>query len=222
MPLHTPYTTIADLPATIPLFPLAATVLFPRGDIPLNVFEPRYVDLIDDAMRGNRLLGIIQPKADTKEKSDRPELENVGCLGRITALQETGERRYIISITGICRFHREEELIVDTPYRQVKVRWTEFADDLIAHTGETEVNRQKVLVTLKNFLKASGLEADWASIQRAPNEALVNALCMMSPYETREKQALLEAPNLQMRAEILIAITEMELAKGNAGDISVQ
>ena len=221
MPINNIFLSVSELPETIPLFPLPATVLFARGDITLNVFEPRYIQLIDDVLRSNRLIGIIQPSPGS-EDTPLPELERVGCLGRVTALQETGEGNYLISLTGICRFRIVDELYVHTPFRQVTAAWQEFSEDLIANAGADKVDRPRVMATLKDFLEASELEADWAGIRKASNEALVNALCMMSPYETREKQALLEAPDLQQRAEMLIAITEMELAKGNASDNTVQ
>ncbi len=140
----------------------------------------------------------------------------MGCVGRITQLAETGDGRYLIELTGIARFRVVEELAVATPYRQCRVTYAPFADDFIARKGENEVNRDALLAALRDFLKANNLNADWEGIDKAPNEALVNALSMMSPYGTAEKQALLEAPDLKTRAEVLIAITEIELAKKNA------
>jgi uncharacterized protein len=162
---------------------------------------------------GLRLIGMIQPDA-AHPGADKPNLYKIGCVGRITQLAETGDNRYLLQLTGIVRFRVEEERVVDTPYRQCRVLYAPFADDFIPRKGEDAVNRAEVLRTLTDFLKANNLKTDWDGIKNAPNEALVNALAMMSPFGPAEKQALLEAPDLKMRAEILVALTEMELAKG--------
>ncbi|PZQ14391.1 MAG: peptidase S16 [Ancylobacter novellus] len=207
-----------DLPGVIPVFPLRAALLLPRGEMPLNVFEPRYLAMIEDAIRGDRIIGLIQPDPET-EDDERPELVRVGCAGRLTALAETGDGRYLVTLTGVARFRLVEELTVSTPYRQVKADFGEFALDLAPGEGQEEVDRDALLKTLKDYLEANSLEADWDGIRRAPNEALVNALAMMSPFGPREKQALLEAPDLKSRAEILVAVTEMDLARAR-GDAS--
>jgi Lon protease-like protein len=171
--------------------------------------------MVDDALRdGHRLIGMIQPDA-ANASSDKPSLYKIGCVGRITQLAESGDGRYLIELTGVARFRIEEEPKVATPYRQCRVTYAPFADDFIARKGENAVDRTALLAALTDFLKANDLKADWEGIERAPNEALVNALAMMSPYGTAEKQALLEAPDLKTRAEVLIAITEIELAKKN-------
>jgi len=204
------------MPGVIPVFPLPGALLLPRGQMPLNIFEPRYLAMIDDALRdGHRLIGMIQPDAAHGGRTDKPRLYTIGCAGRITQLAESGDGRYLIELTGVARFRIEEELKVATPYRQCRVTYAPFADDFIARKGENAVDRSALLSALTEFLKANDLKADWEGIERAPNEALVNALSMMSPYGTAEKQALLEAPDLKTRAEILIAITEIELAKKN-------
>jgi Lon protease-like protein len=205
-----------DLPDTIPVFPLPGALLLPRGQMPLNIFEPRYLAMIDDALRGNRLIGMIQPDVRKKAADDKPPLYKVGCVGRITQLAESGDGRYLLELTGVSRFEVAEELNVQTAYRQCRVSYARFADDFVARKGESEVDRTTLLKTLREFLKANDLSADWDDIEKAPNEALVNALSMMSPYGAPEKQALLEARNLKHRAEILIAVTEIELAKKNS------
>jgi Lon protease-like protein len=184
--------------------------------MPLNIFEPRYLAMVDDALRdGHRLIGMIQPDVAHAGSTDKPSLYKIGCVGRITQLAESGDGRYLIELTGVARFRIEEELKVATPYRQCRVTYAPFADDFIGRKGENAVDRAALLAALTDFLKANDLKADWEGIERAPNEALVNALSMMSPYGTAEKQALLEAPDLKTRAEVLIAITEIELAKKN-------
>ena len=216
MPMNAEYRGPNDLPGTIPVFPLPGALLLPRGQMPLNIFEPRYLAMIDDALRdGHRLIGMIQPDASHAGPADKPPLFKIGCVGRITQLGESGDGRYLIELTGVARFRVEQELPVKTEYRQCRVTYAPFADDFIARKGEAEVDREAVLTALRAFMKANDLKADWEGIDQAPNEALVNALSMMSPYGPPEKQALLEAPDLKTRAELLVAITEIELAKKN-------
>jgi len=218
MSMNAVYRSPADLADVIPVFPLPGALLLPRGQMPLNIFEPRYLAMVDDAFRsGHRIIGMIQPDPAHSETSDEPALYKVGCVGRITQIAETGDGRYLLQLTGIVRFRIEEELEVATLYRQCRVTYEPFVDDLIARKGEDEVDRPGLLHALSEFLRANNLKADWDGIKNAPNEALVNALAMMSPYGTAEKQALLEAPNLKTRAEILIAVTEIELAKNTTG-----
>lgn len=216
MPMNAHYRGPIDLPEVIPVFPLPGALLLPRGQMPLNIFEPRYIAMIDDALRdGHRLIGMIQPDVAHGAGIEKPALYKVGCAGRITQLAESGDGRYLIELTGVARYRVEEELKVATLYRQCRVTYAPFAEDFVARKGEHLVNRQALLVALRDFLKANNLNADWDGIEKAPSEALVNALSMMSPYGPAEKQALLEAPDLKTRAEILVAITEIELAKKN-------
>jgi uncharacterized protein len=207
-----------DLPDVIPVFPLSGALLLPRGQLPLNIFEPRYLAMIDDALRsGLRLVGMIQPDPVHAGDDDKPVLYKVGCVGRLTQIAESGDGRYLIQLTGIARFRIEDELTVATPYRQCRVTYAPFKDDFVARKGEDEVDRESLLKALRDFLEANNLKADWQGIENAPNEALVNALAMMSPYGAAEKQALLEAPDLKTRAELLVAVTEFELAKKATG-----
>ena len=224
MPMNTTYRGPEALPDVIPVFPLPGALLLPRGQMPLNIFEPRYLAMIDDAFRsGTRLIGMIQPDpAHPGQDQSKPNLFRVGCVGRINQLAESGDGRYLIQLTGVARFRVEEELAVSTPYRQCRVTYQPFVDDFIARKGEDEVDRKAVLRALADFLKANNLKADWGGIENAPNEALVNALAMMSPYGPAEKQALLEASDLKTRAEILVAVTEIELAKGRTGETPLQ
>jgi Lon protease-like protein len=224
MPMNASYLGPGDLADVIPVFPLPGALLLPRGQMPHNIFEPRYLMMIDDALRsGQRLIGMIQPDLAHPGPEDKPNLYKVGCVGRITQVAETGDGRYLIQLTGVARFRVDEELAVTTPYRQCRVRYTPFADDFVGHKGEDEVDRESLLQALSDFLKANDLKADWEGIENAPNEALVNALAMMSPYGPAEKQALLEAPDLKTRAEILVAVTEIELAKSKtSGETPLQ
>jgi uncharacterized protein len=223
MPMNAVYRGPDDLPGVIAVFPLPGALLLPRGQMPLNIFEQRYLIMIDDALRGTRLIGMIQPDpAHPGPDKNKPQLFTVGCVGRITQLAESGDGRYLIQLTGIARFRVADELPVDTPYRQCRVAYRPFANDFVARKGEDEVDRKTLLRTLADFLKANNLKADWDGIENARNEALVNALAMMSPYGAAEKQALLEAPDLKTRAEILVAVTEIELAKGRTGETPLQ
>jgi uncharacterized protein len=218
MPMNAEYQHPGDLAEVIPVFPLPGALLLPRGQMPLNIFEPRYLAMIDDALcAGHRLIGMIQPDSGHPGSAEKPNLFKIGCVGRITQIAETGDGRYLIQLTGIARFRIDEELAVTTPYRQCRVVYAPFADDLVARKGEEAVDRERLLRSLSDFLQANDLKADWEGIENAPNEALVNALAMMSPYGTAEKQALLEAPDLKTRAEILVAMTEIELAKKTSG-----
>ncbi|MDN5929428.1 MAG: LON peptidase substrate-binding domain-containing protein [Hyphomicrobiales bacterium] len=206
------YRKAADIPAVIPVFPLSAALLLPGGRMPLNIFEPRYLEMIDHAIGGDRIVGMIQPNLEGDLRPNgEPELCAVGCAGRIATFAETGDGRYLISLQGICRFRVAEEPHVRTPFRQCRV--LPFLGDLDEEKGAEDVNRPALLEVFRAYLEANELEADWESVSRAENATLVNALSMMSPYGAAEKQALLEAPDLKTRADILIAITEMALAR---------
>lgn len=208
-----------DLPAVIPVFPLTGTLLLPRRALPLNVFEPRYLAMVDAALAGDRLIGLIQPAVGRPgtERANRPPLERVGCLGRLTQYAETGDGRLIVTLTGVARFAVTEELATTTPYRQVRYETESFADDFRPGVGEEAVDRAKLLATLRAYLDHNALAVEWSQFESAANEALVDGLAMMSPCGPREKQALLEAPDLNTRSELLVAITERSLAAGEGG-----
>ena len=222
MPMNPVYRAPADLPAKIAVFPLAGALLLPRGELPLNIFEPRYLALIDDVLKAERIVGMIQPDESKESSAAHPALFKVGGAGRITQLAESGDGRYLITLTGIARFRILEELAVTTAYRQCRVDFAPFAGDFVPQHGEEAVDRAALMRTLKAYLEANRMEADWSDIKNAPTEALVNGLSMMSPYGAREKQALLEAPDLKTRAETLIAVTEMALAQRDGSETSLQ
>ncbi|PLW76307.1 LON peptidase substrate-binding domain-containing protein [Cohaesibacter celericrescens] len=212
------YDSPRDIPAIIPIFPLEEALLLPRTQMPLNIFEDRYVDMIDHAMRNDRIIGIIQPASSPSETDDqedpesKPELQTIGCLGRISAYGETGDGRVLITLAGLCRFRMIAEVETEQPFRMAEIDCEDYAEDLIEGFGENDVNRQGLLDIFRDFLDANDMEADWDNVEKSSNEILVNSLSMMSPYGIAEKQALLEAPSLTVRAETLIAITEMHLA----------
>ena len=224
MSMNAIYRGPGDCPAMVPLFPLPGALLLPRGQMPLNIFEPRYLAMVDDALKSHRLIGMIQPDEGAEDGSRLvPPLYSVGCIGRITQIAETGDGRYLLTLTGVARFEIVEEVRALTPYRQAKVSYSRFASDFEARAGEDEVDRAGLLRALKEFALANELKIDWKGVNEAPNEALVNALSMMAPFGPKEKQALLEAGDLKTRAEMLVAITEMELARsGSDSDTTLQ
>ncbi len=204
-----------DIPDVIPVFPLTGVLLLPGSQLPLNIFEPRYLAMFDDALCGNRLIGMVQPSL-TDHREDSQALCQVGCVGRITSFAEMEDGRYITSLTGICRFRLFDEMHPVKGYRTFKI--TPFAGDLSESEDEAQVDREALLAAFKAYLDTNKLEADWESVERAGNTTLVNSMAMMLPYGPAEKQALLEAPDLKTRADTLIAITEIVLAK-TFGDI---
>lgn len=218
------YRQPTDLPRLIPVFPLRGAILLPRSNLPLNVFEPRYLVMIEHALRGDRVIGIIQPKSEIQPKgeveypTEKPvDLKPIGCIGRITSYQETDDNRLHITITGISRFRVVDEPASQEPYRTCQVSYDAFRSDFVKGDGEEDVDRGTLLRVLKTYLDVNSMKADWESIHRAGNEFLVNTLSVISPYGAEEKQALLEAPNLKARAEVLIALAEMELATREGG-----
>ncbi len=210
------YQTIADLPKQIPLFPLSGALLLPRTDLPLNIFEPRYLMMVEAAMATDRMIGIIQPLQDSG--GEKPKLERVGCAGRITSYSETEDGRLMITITGICRFNVKKEPRVATPFRQAVIDFKPFAIDLVSGTGAPSVNREQVVQAFRQYLEANNMTTNWDEVNAVSTEVLVNTLSLLAPYPPREKQALLEAPDLRSRAEVLIALTELALAKSLGGN----
>jgi Lon protease-like protein len=210
------YRTAKDLPESVAMFPLTGALLLPGGQMPLNIFEPRYLEMFDDALAGNRLIGIVQPlfgKAGTASRTPSPGLCETGCIGRVASYSETGDGRYIVSLTGVCRVRLMEELSTKKAYRIFRI--APFLTDLSPDETADQVDRPALLSSFRAYLKANQLEADWRSIEQASNATLVNSMSMMSPYGPAEKQALLEAPDLKSRAETLVAITEIALARSS-------
>ena len=206
------YRTPADMPQRIPVFPLSGALLLPRADLPLNVFEPRYLAMIDDAMSSDRLSGMIQPQPEQAGEKV-PALLKVGCVGRITSYAETPDDRLLISLTGVSRFEIVEELDVTTPYRQVVANYHPFGIDLVSDLGANEVNRPALLKAFRDYLNANDMNADWEQVDEASTEVLVNTLSLLAPYPPGDKQALLEAPDLKTRADVLVALTEVALRR---------
>jgi hypothetical protein len=208
------YRNVADMPEALPLFPLRGAILLPRASLTLNVFEPRYLALVDHALAGERLIGVVQPAPEAGEVESPAgknfPLRRVGCAGRLSSFTESEDGHVVIMLAGVARFAIVRDIAGDMPFRMGQVEFN-------GGHGEEEVDRPRLIATLRSYLIANNLHADWDRINNASNERLVNMLSVLSPYGPEEKQALLEAPDLRMRAEALVALAEMELAARDDG-----
>ncbi len=204
------YRKPADLPQTVPLFPLVGAILMPRGVLALNVFEPRYLNMVDDALAGDRLIAMIQP-AIGDEDNPTPELSDVGTVGRITGFNETDDGRYLITLTGICRFDLETEIQAGTPYRQALVGYDAFENDFAQASGE-RIDRDGLIKRLKSYASLHGFQVDWDSVEQAPTETIINVAAQICPFDPAAKQAMLEAVSLEDRCAALIALLEWDAA----------
>jgi len=201
------------LPDILPIFPLTGVLLLPRGRLPLNIFEPRYLTMTKDALGGERLIGMVQPsEAQILDNRGRgplnPAVYPIGCAGRITSFTEADDGRYMITLTGVSRFRILEEFPILSGYRRVKPDWRPFARDLDTPSG-TDFDRNRFIRGLKAFFDQRQISADWEAIEKAAGEHLINSIAMLCPFAPSEKQALLEAPDLNERARLLIALVEM-------------
>jgi len=211
---------LADLPDVIPVFPLPGALLLPRARLPLNIFEPRYLAMLDDALKsGHRLIGMVQP---CEGAAAPPRLYSIGCAGRVTSLSETEDGRYLIALTGVSRFRIADELEGFAPYRRVRADWADFAADLGAEESGESLCRKEFLALLRRYFQAVHLASDWDSLREAETELLVNSLAIMCPFSLEEKQALLEAPRLSDRIETLMALMRFAIASGGDDDGKVQ
>jgi len=216
-----PFSTRSEaLPATLPVFPLTGVLLLPRGKLPLNVFEPRYLAMTEDALGAGRLIGMIQPRR-ADDPAQVPELYEIGCAGRITQFSETEDGRFLVTLTGLCRFAVAQEIATTRGYRRVAADWSRFAADLEAGDA-LAIDRPQLLERLKRYFDAEGISADWNTIQATPDERLVTTLAMICPFKANEKQALLEAGSLPARADLLLALLDMAAAGGDRGDDHVR
>jgi len=211
-----PFDPIFDeLPREIPIFPLPGALLLPRGRLPLNIFEPRYLAMTRDAIRAERIIGMIQPENATEPVGAQPATYRTGCAGRIVQFAETPDGRYMITLAGLCRFDVGAELPLKDGYRRVVALFDPYRADMEARPGKIE--RERLLAKLKKFLERHEIGADWSAIEKAPDEQLVNALAMMCPFGPSEKQALLEAPDLASRCETMITLLEIAVAASGGG-----
>jgi uncharacterized protein len=207
----------ADIPASIPLFPLSGALLLPYARRPLNIFEPRYLEMIDHALKGDRLIGLIQPQ-DTSEESPQGEVpvQKIGTVGRITHFEETDDARYFVILEGVCRFEFVKDVPTLSPFRRAMVTTAPFASDFDREFGEEGVDRDRFLKMMRDYAEFGDFDLNWEEIEKTGTADLVNFCCMVSPYGAAEKQALLEAGSLEARAETLIAMAEFEMAKGDS------
>ena len=215
--------TLETLPETLPIFPLSGVLLLPHGQLPLNIFEPRYLAMTRDAMNGPRLIGMVQPIKPEDQGGRAPAVYGAGCAGRITAFEETGDGRFLITLTGLCRFAIAEELPPgETDYRRVRADFGRFAADL-DEPAANRVDRDRLLRALDAYFKLRGYPADRDAVRQASSESLVTTLAMTCPFAANEKQALLEAADTDERAEIVTALMEMTVLDGTrAGEGRVQ
>jgi len=198
-----------DLPAEIPIFPLTGVLLLPGGKLPLNIFEPRYLNMTSTALAGDRMIGMIQPTGDNE--GAQPEVYRTGCAGRLTSFSETEDGRYLITLSGYLRFDIKQELPLRDGFRTVVPDWTPYREDLAEDDSE-RIDRDRMLRALKGYFAANQVDANWDAIKDTPTDRLVNALAMMCPFQPSEKQALLEAATLVDRADVMVALLEMSLA----------
>jgi uncharacterized protein len=217
MALLNRYKNPADLPRELKVFPLPGALLLPRAELPLNIFEPRYLEMVSAAMAGDHLIGMIQPEDEDADLAGKPGLCRIGCAGRVTSYAETPDNRVLITLTGVARFGIVKEIDARTPYRQVAADFTPFASDLISEDEAGNVDRPGLIKVFRDYLAANDMSADWEQVNAASTETLVNTLSLLAPYAPRDKQALLEAPDLKSRADVLIALTEMALARSGSG-----
>ncbi len=201
-----------DLPQVIPVFPLDGALLLPHAARPFNIFEPRYLNMLDDVMAAERVIGMVQTApGGTRE---RPHLARVGCAGRVTSFAEAPDGRYVITLTGLCRFRAGEELPIQGPYRQVRADYGGYLGDLEPLSAEPGRGRRRLMDLLKRYLEQQGLRIDWGAAESTPMAPLVNSLAMALPFHHAELQALLEAPDVETRRETLTALLEID----GAGD----
>ena len=206
--MGSPYRCVEDMPTVIPIFPLPGVLLLPRGKLPLNIFEPRYLEMTQEAIGSHRLIGMVQP-VDPEASPAKPEVYRVGCAGRITTFAETDDGRFLITLAGIARFDIERELPMEGRlHRRVEANFTRFADDL-AEPAAVKFDRNRLIPALKDYFQVHGLTADWQSIERAPDNHLLTCLAMICPFRPNEKQALLEYPDDEARAKAVISLLEM-------------
>ena len=206
---------LRDLPETIPVFPLSGALLLPRARLPLHIFEPRYLTMIEDALKTQtRLIAMVQPTGD----GDTPPLHRIGCAGRIMSFSETEDGRYMVTLAGVSRFRIVEEVEGFTPYRRVSVNFQDFASDLKGPERDPGFDRDSFLAMLKRYFEAEELQTDWDSIRDAEDEMLINSLSILCPLDVEDKQALLEAPRLSDRRETLATLMEFALHSGGSDE----
>ncbi|MCW2284403.1 Lon protease-like protein [Rhodoblastus acidophilus] len=223
MGMNKPYRAPAELPEDLPLFPLTGAILLPGGQLPLNIFEPRYLAMFDDAMRGERIIGMIQPRDDRDgAPGETPPLRPIGAAGRITQMSETGDGRYFVVLSGIARFRLVEELPVEAPYRRARVDFSEFSDDFAPEETISPERRDGLNVIAFDLAKALKLDIARKDIEAMPDFDMISVFSMIGPFSPSEKQALLETSGLTGRADLLLALAEIALSRATHTDRPLQ
>jgi len=207
-------TEFHNLPASLPVFPLGGVLLLPYGRLPLNIFEQRYLAMTDDALRSERLIGIIQPTSEAEGQHKFPPLYKTGCAGRITAFSETDDGRYLVTLLGICRFDVEHEVDSTRGYRRVVPNWEPFRSDVVKR-DKFDIDKERLLVALRGYFEKKTIDADWEAINRMNNVQLITTLAMICPFNATEQQALLVAEKIEDRASTMISLLEMASHEGD-------
>ncbi len=218
--------TAEELPEDLPIFPLTGVLLLPRAQLPLNIFEPRYLDMVTDALGDGRMIGMVQPRvpgdyvqggyapgdtdeSPSTEEDQQPAVYPVGCAGRITQFEETEDGRFLINLRGIARFRIAGEMPMRDGYRRVEADWSDYLSDLTEPDEATPMDKKRLFASLKPYFEGQEIQANWDAINDTPSERLINSLSMICPFEPLEKQALLEAPSLKDRLDVLTSLVEM-------------
>ncbi len=212
------FPTYGAMPSTLPVFPLSGVLLLPRGQLPLNIFEPRYIAMIDDALAHERMIGMVQPSGP----GNPPKVYPHGCAGRITSFDETDDGRYLITLTGLCRFRIDQELATVRGYRRVVADWSGFRDDMEGRVETPCLDRARLKSVLMAYFRRQGITANWEAVDNAPDDRLVVSLAMICPFDPKEKQALLEAPDPAARADLLLSLIEMAALANQTPDVPTQ
>ena len=207
-------TEFHNLPASLPVFPLGGVLLLPHGRLPLNIFEQRYLAMTDDALRSERLIGIIQPTSEVEGQQKFPPLYKTGCAGRIMAFSETDDGRYLVTLLGICRFDVEHEVDSTRGYRRVVPNWEPFRSDVVKR-DKFDIDKERLLVALRGYFEKKTIDADWEAINRMNNVQLITTLAMICPFNATEQQALLVAEKIEDRASTMISLLEMASHEGD-------
>ncbi|NGM24136.1 peptidase S16 [Roseomonas stagni] len=199
-----------ELPGEIPIFPLSGALLLPEGRLPLNIFEPRYLAMVEDSLAAGRMFGMVMPDPGLPRTEIGSQIYRVGCLGRLSSFAETDDGRYLITLTGVIRYRVVEEVAMRRGYRRARVEYGDFAPDLAVGV-KPQIDRAALVGALRPYFKARGIEANWEAVENTSDAMLVTTLCMVCPFDAREKQALLEAPGAEERATMLVALMQMDM-----------
>lgn len=213
-------TVIGKLPTTLPVFPLTGALMLPGSHLPLNIFEPRYLKLIDDVLAGDRMMGMVQPRKPETSQNE-PPVYDIGCMGKLVAWQEADDNRYVVTLQGLCRFRIERELDRTTPYRLFNVSYDRFADDLLTQDASA-IDRDRLMTLVRAFVKVKGYQVNWDVIEAMETETLIDATAVLAPFTASERQALLEAPNMSARGDMVMTLLAMAVNDSSGSEGTLQ